>query len=173
MTTFELNMAEIVILRDSVPDMDGSNWVYTLLSGEPLTLPPHAGRKVAALGVRPGEEISIGRYQQTPGEPAEWVVALSARAEKDRAAAEIAEREREARELAAATRRDTAGQLAASLELAKRPGPVVVESAPASRRKSSSVGAPPRVSYRVAMREITVTVAALLRDTGEQWSRRS
>jgi hypothetical protein len=135
---------------------------------------------LAWLEPAPGEEFSVTKFQKTPKEPVEWVFALTARSEQIRA-------EREAAELAERTRADLAGQLAASIHPVRpvteipRKGPgkalepvqeskgtgtygPIPQAVPAGRKP------PTRVSYRVALKDITQAVTGLLRETGEQWN---
>jgi hypothetical protein len=185
---FELNKPQIFQLSDVIPDEHQGNWVYPTSDGRSLELAPHVGRKIAALKIEAGEEISIGRYQQIAGEPANWVICLTPRSEQSRAAKEREESERAVREQAEATRRDPAGQLAASIALLKKQphsasqqtvqatespkgtgtyGPAL---APARTPRNRAELPPPRVSYRIAFREITSAVLEVLQEKGEQWT---
>lgn len=178
---FKLNEPHILKLLDTTPDLgiDGESWVYQTDRGA-LRIPQYAAAKLGTLFLQVGEEFSIGRYRQG-NSPAEWVVALTARTEKQRAITEAEESERTARQNADATRRDLPGQLAASVrEIPSRKptqqtkgtgtdGPMPLQT-PRIAAKSDRQGLPPRVSYRIALREITGTVTALLRESGEQWN---
>ena len=112
---------------------------------------------------------------------------LAKRDAQAKASQETAEAERIARENAAATRKDLPGQLSASLGEIPRKGVRSTPGLPSETRGTGTHGPvpvpvpriaakqdrqapPPRVSYRIALREITGTVTALLRESGEQWN---
>jgi hypothetical protein len=184
--TFKINEPAILKLADTTPDLDGTNWVYSLEGGKTLSLPRHAAVKLSGLYLGEGEEFSIGRYRQSDGEPAEWVVALTPRTEQSRAAKETAEAERKARESAEATRRNLGGQLVqleSSLHALRKP-PISVSPSPVaeetkgtgtyepSPRPQRRQGVPQAgaVPFNVAFLEVTRFVVDGLKASGEQWN---
>lgn len=166
---FELNVPQLLTILDPLGDSEGSQVVYQSSAGE-LSLPRHAARKIDALKLAPGEEISICRYQR-PGEPAaEWVIALSPKTEKARAAAEAPTLEAQLAETLKLTNRGT------PLREIRPPAPAESSTPKISPRlapKATREGASGRVGYREALREITGAVTGTLRDLGEQWSDQS
>jgi hypothetical protein len=91
---FKLNEPQILSLADTTPDLDGTNWVYPTEDGRLLALPRHVAIKLGELDPAPGEGLSITRMRKE-GQPAEWVIALTPRAEKARAEKERPELERQ------------------------------------------------------------------------------
>ena len=195
MTTihFKANEPQILSLKDPSGCLDDFNVLYETSDGKTLQLPRPAAVKLNMLEVNPGEEFSATKMQQGR-QPAEWVFALTATSEQLRA-----QSEQDAEELARRTKHNLEGQLSESLKNRdiprKAPGratePVrqmpnppqsgqqeaaeqqkgtgtygpVPQVLPGSRRTP-----PCRVSYRVALREITSTVTDLLKTSGEQWN---
>ena len=158
---FELDVPQVLSILDPVGDIDGSQVLYQTSKGE-ISLPRHVAKKLDALKLSPGEEISVCRYQRDGA--AEWVVCPTPRSEKARAAAEAPELER---------------QLAESLTMAKSgvrefratgtDGPPA-KLAPKLATKATPGGPSGRIGYREALKQITGAVTGTLRDTGEQWS---
>lgn len=172
---FKPNEPQVLSLKEISGVFEGFNVLYETTDGKVLSLPRPAAVKLGELDPAPAEEISVTKCQQSPKMPCEWVFALTATSEKIRA-------EKEAEALAERTKRDLPGQLQASVlrqmpksarssqqdapEIQKGTGTYghVPQVAPASRK------APPsRVSYRVALRQITGTVLELLDSRKEQW----
>jgi hypothetical protein len=183
--TFKINEPAILKLSDTTPDSDGANWLYSLENGKTLSLPRHAAVKLSSLFLEAGEEFSIGRFRQSTSEPAEWVVALTARTEQSRAVKESADAERKARESAEATRRNLGAQLETSLHALRKP-PVPVSSSPVAEetKGTGTYGPSPRparsqrpviglIPYNVAFREVVSFVTSELNASGEQWSEQS
>ena len=110
---FEPNIPQVLSLKETSGCLDGFNVLYETSDGRVLSLPRPAAIKLNTLDPAPGEEVSIAKYRKDR-EPAEWVVALTPRSEQARA-------EREAAELATATRQDTAEQLRKSLRMIAKP----------------------------------------------------
>ena len=180
--TFKINEPAILKLSDTTPDSDGANWLYSLENGKTLSLPRHAAVKLSGLFLEAGEEFSIGRFRQSNSEPAEWVVALTARTEQSRAVKESADAERKARESAEATRRNLGAQLETSLHALRKP-PVPVSSSPVAEetKGTGTYGPSPRparsqrpvmggVPFNVAFVEVTRFVVDGLKAVGEQWN---
>jgi len=167
---FKLNEPQVLKLADSVPDRDGCNWVFRTSDGNCIELPRVAAQQIAALQIEPGEEISIGRYRQSTQEPAEWTVALTPRTEQERAKRETPELERKLADSIqlANLRRMTKAADSPALEPAE-PLKGTGTYGPAPRASAGARTPPPRVSYRVALREITDTVLELLDARKEQW----
>lgn len=181
MTTiqFQFNEPQVFSLKDPCGDSHQGQIVHQVSDGRVLVLPAHAAEKLEALALEAGDEISICRYREG-NRPAEWVIALTPRTEKKRAASELEQ------------------QLEKSLEAVQRKGvmpsagpsgtapvnrgairelkPTGTDDSPAPLRKPAPVAKasrgdlPPRVSYRVALADITKAVTGLLRETGEQWN---
>jgi hypothetical protein len=105
---FTLNEPQIIKLSDTTPDSDGSNWIYPAEGGKLLSLPPYAAVQLGALFPEVGEELSITRYRKSEREPATWVIALTPRAEHERAKREAPELERKLLESIEAARKPAA-----------------------------------------------------------------
>lgn len=177
---FELNIPQVLSLLDPVGDIDGSQVLYQTSKGE-ISLPRHVAKKLDALKLSPGEEISICRYQRDGA--AEWVVCLTPRSEKARAAAEAPELERQLAESLdqvrkgvmpseSVRRKPDTGSVGHRAVRELRPtgtddGPVP-KLGPKIAAKAAP-GGPVRVSYRVALQDITETVLKLLAERKEQW----
>jgi hypothetical protein len=179
---FTINEPCILKLADTTPDSDGPNWIYSTSDGRTLSLPRHAAVRLGALFLEAGEEFSIGRYRKSAEEPAEWVVALTARTEQSRAAKEAFEAERKARELAEETRLNLPQKLDASLQnLRKMPIPERSSPVAEAERGTGTHGPAPRparaqrpvtgaVPFNVAFVEVTRFVVDGLKAVGEQWN---
>ena len=173
---FKPNEPQPSALKETAGVIDGFSVLYETWDGRLLSLPRPAAVKLNELDPAPGEEFSAIKRQESPKSPCEWVFALTARSEQLRA-------EREAAELAEQTKRDLAGQLQTS----------VLRQMPKSARKPSAEALPDprgtgtygqipqvalagrktppgRVSYRVALEDITRSVTGMLKEAGEQWN---
>jgi hypothetical protein len=174
---FTPNEPQLLALKDPSGVLDGFNVLYETSDGKTLQLPRPAAVKLNTLDPAPGEEFSATKHQDGK-QPAEWVFALTALSEQIRA-------EKEAVDLAAATKRDLEGQISKSLPRSLRQMPKLAHSAnqepPEAPRGSGTYGpipqtasgsrkTPGRVSYRLALQDITQSVTSLLRETGEQWN---
>jgi hypothetical protein len=172
---FKPNEPLLLAIKETSGVLDDFNVLYETSDGKLLQLPRPAAIKLNMLEVEPGEEFSATKIQQGR-QPAEWVFALTARSEKLRA-------EREAAELAERTKRDLPGQLHASvLRQMPKSARTVIAEAPEAEKGTGTYGPVPqalpgsrktppcRVSYRVALREITFAVTGLLKESGEQWN---
>ena len=173
--TFRPNEPQVLSVKETSGVMDGFNVLYETSDGRTLQLPRPAAVKLNMLEPEPGEEFSATKFQEGR-QPAEWVFALTSRSEQLRA-------QREAEGLAEATKRDLPGQLKASVlrQMPKSANTATREPVEAPKgtgtygplpqvalagRKTP----PGRVSYRVALRDITMAVTGLLKDSGEQWN---
>ena len=174
---FTLNEPQVLSLSDPTGDLDGANVLYPTLDGRTLCLPRHAAIKLNSLFVETGEEFSAARYRKE-GQPAEWVFALTAKSEQERAAKEVEKAGAVAREQAALARKSVEVQLEKSLSQVReipRKGTGTYGPAPAPAltpriaAKGDRQSPPPRVPYEIAILHITRTVVGVLRETGEQW----
>jgi hypothetical protein len=174
---FKPNEPQVLSLRETSGSgvLDGFHVLYETSDGKLLQLPRPAAVKLNELDPAPGEEFTATKHQNGR-DPQEWVFALTARSEQLRAA-------KEAEELAKATRRDLPGQLQASV---LRQMPKTAKSAAQAPlddpRGTGTYGPipqvalagrktpPSRVSYRTALRDITMAVTGLLKESGEQWN---
>lgn len=171
---FTSNEPQILSLKETSGVFEGFNVIYECTDGRLLSIPRPAAVKLGMLDPAPAEEISVTKFQDGKS-PAEWVFSLTARSEQIRA-------EREAEALAERTKRDLPGQLQASvLRQMPKSARTMAQDAPDPERGTGTYGAmpqavpvsrrtpPSRVSYRVALRQITGTVLELLENRKEQW----
>ncbi len=179
---FKANEPQILKLADPRGEATAVGKFYATTDGQLVLLPWEAAGKLIALGVQPGEEISITYMEES------WVICLTPRSEKARADAEIAAQELRARQLAQETRENPGRQLENSLaalrQLPKSANSASQEPAETPRGNGTTGPAPAiavaprkrqnppidRVSYRVALREITGVVVEMLAEKGEQWT---
>jgi hypothetical protein len=177
--TLKPNEPVILSLRECSGILDGFHVLYETSDGKILQLPRPAAVKLNELEPLPGEEFSVIKHQ-VGKEPAEFVFTLTPTSEKIRAAKEA---EAVAAELARQTRADLPRQLQASV---LRQMPKSARNLPATPSESPLADGtygpvpqaaprggktpPSRVSYRVALREITFAVTDLLKESGEQWN---
>ena len=180
MTTihFSPNVPEILTLSDVTGDLEGYNVLYPTSDGKTLSLPRPAAVKLNMLDPEPGEEISITKYRTDPKQPAEWVVALTARSEQARAqreAEKLAELDigRQLQESIRATRPVRQIPKSAGFPPSEAPESPrgtgtygsMVQTAPAGRKPKAEA-----VPFNVAFVEVTRFVVDGLKSVGEQWN---
>jgi hypothetical protein len=185
---FKLNEPQILSLADITPDLDGTNWVYPTEDGRLLALPRHVAIKLGELDPAPGEELSITRMRKE-GQPAEWVIALTPRAEKARAEKERPELERQLAESLAVLRKDVMptgrrenveppvpvnGGAIRELKPTGTDGPSPeskpLVQMPRIAAKTAAGASGGRVPYLDAFRHATEGVTRVLKELGEQWN---
>ena len=182
--TFTPNEPQVLSLQETAGVLDGFYVLYETSDGRLLTLPRPAAVKLNQLDPAPGEEFTATKHQEGK-QPAEWVFSLTAKSENLRAAKENQEADQQARELAAATRKDLPRQLEASIlrQMPKSSRAAVVE-VPDEQKGTGTYGPVPQLApvgrklrevipYNVAFREIVRFVTKELNESGEQWSEQS
>ena len=182
--TFQPNEPQVLSLQETAGVLDGFYVLYETSDGRLLTLPRPAAVKLNQLDPAPGEEFTATKHQEGK-QPAEWVFSLTAKSENLRAAKENQEADQQARELAAATRKDLPRQLEASIlrQMPKSSRAAVTE-VPDEQKGTGTYGPVPQLApvgrklrevipYNVAFREIVRFVTKELNESGEQWSEQS
>ena len=193
---FVLNVPMQLALQDPSGQYDATyeEVSYPTVDGRELVLPVRAAERLNLLDLRPQESFGLcKRWTKEKGSIPYFDIWLSPASEQARAAAEIAQAERQPAATLTApapasqplTPQPRKRQRRAKVEAMPTPGPLAIPAepqratgtygptpqlAPPMPARFHAMSRPQRVPFNVAFREVVGFVSAELKASGEQWS---